>query len=122
MRQIYPRPALASSYVAPASALEQTIASLWEGLLGVAPVGIHDNFFELGGNSLVGITLIARVRKTLHLENLPAYVLYEAPTVGNLAGYIERGRQVSTIKERQERGEKRRAGLTQRMETMRQRK
>ncbi|MEO7021508.1 MAG: SDR family NAD(P)-dependent oxidoreductase [Ktedonobacteraceae bacterium] len=121
-RPKYPRPALASSYTPPRNSLEQTIVGIWEELLGVEPVGIYDNFFELGGNSLVGINLLTRMRKTLHLENFPAHVLYEAPSVSNLAQYIRQGQDSGTIKERQERGEKRRAGLTQRLETTRRRK
>ncbi|MGH2509141.1 MAG: SDR family NAD(P)-dependent oxidoreductase, partial [Ktedonobacteraceae bacterium] len=59
----YARPDLVSSYVTPRSALEQRLAALWEELLGVTPIGVNDNFFELGGNSLLGIDLIARLRK-----------------------------------------------------------
>jgi hypothetical protein len=62
-QQKHPRPALASSYVVPRNQTEQTIAALWEMLLGIEPVGIYDNFFELGGNSLLGIDLMARMRK-----------------------------------------------------------
>jgi acyl transferase domain-containing protein/acyl carrier protein len=120
-RPKYPRPTLASSYTPPGNELEQTIVSLWEELLGIAPVGIHDNFFELGGNSLVGINLMARMRKTLHLETFPAYVLYEAPTVNAMAQYIGQGQKVVVIEERWERGAKRRAGLTQRLDNMRRR-
>ncbi|HET8842327.1 MAG TPA: SDR family NAD(P)-dependent oxidoreductase, partial [Ktedonobacteraceae bacterium] len=121
-RPVYPRPALASSYTPARNKLEQDIISLWEELLGTAPVGIYDNFFELGGNSLIGINLIARMRKTLLLEALPTYALYEAPSVSDLAQYIRQGQEVVIIKERQERGEKRRADLAQRLETMRRRK
>jgi len=118
----YPRPTLASSYTPPGSELEQTIVRLWEELLGIAPVGIYDNFFELGGNSLVGINLMARMRKSLQLETFPAYVLYEVPTVSAMAQYIEQGQKVTIIEERWERGAKRRDGLTQRLENKRRRK
>ncbi|HET8840508.1 MAG TPA: SDR family NAD(P)-dependent oxidoreductase, partial [Ktedonobacteraceae bacterium] len=121
-RPRYPRPALASSYTPPRNELERAIVSLWEELLGIEPVGIDDNFFELGGNSLVGINLITRMRKTLQLATFPAYALYEASSVSRMAQYIEQGREVMLIKERRERGEKRTAGLTQRLENKRQRK
>src|SRR5262249_7145889 len=39
-QQKHPRPALASSYVVPRNQTEQTIAALWELLLGIEPVGI----------------------------------------------------------------------------------
>ncbi len=121
-RPVYPRPALASSYTPPRTRLEQTIVDLWEELLGIVPVGTQDNFFELGGNSLVGINLVARLRKTLQLDTFPAHILYEAPSISDIAQYIEQGQKFVVIKERQERGEKRRAGLTQRLDTMRRRK
>ncbi|NJL35426.1 MAG: hypothetical protein HC899_00750 [Leptolyngbyaceae cyanobacterium SM1_4_3] len=37
--------------VAPKTALEKTLADIWQTLLGVDSVGRHDNFFELGGHS-----------------------------------------------------------------------
>jgi len=117
-RTLYARPDLISSYVTPGSALEQRIAALWEELLGVTPIGVNDNFFELGGNSLLGIDLIARLRKMHNYETLAAYVLYEAPTVGTLAHYLELDKTEATpvaVEERLERGKRRREGLKQLM-------
>jgi hypothetical protein len=88
VRTRYPRPELGSAYAAPRNEVEQRIASIWGDILGVDPVGIDDNFFELGGNSLTGLELFARIRKTLKLDKLPAHVLYEAPTVELQAAYI----------------------------------
>jgi len=85
----YPRPVLGTLYIAPRNELEERIAVIWGELLGIEEIGIDDNFFELGGNSLMGLDLLARIRKTLKVENLPAYVLYEAPTVSALAEYIQ---------------------------------
>jgi len=62
------------------------------------------------------------MRKALQLETFPAHVLYEVPSISDMAQYIEQGQKVEDIKERQERGEKRRAGLTRRLDTMRRRK
>ncbi|MEO7021099.1 MAG: SDR family NAD(P)-dependent oxidoreductase, partial [Ktedonobacteraceae bacterium] len=111
----HPRPSLASSYVVPRNEMEQTIASLWEMLLGIEPVGINDNFFELGGNSLLGIDLMSRMRKTLQLQTLPGYVLYEAPTVSTLAAYIEKSKAPETTDELDERSARRRESLQQRV-------
>jgi acyl transferase domain-containing protein/acyl carrier protein len=85
----HPRPDLASSFVAPAGELEERIASLWGQSLGIEPIGADDNFFDLGGNSLLGIDIVAKLRKQIGLHRLPAYVLYEAPTVRALARYID---------------------------------
>ncbi|MGB8346749.1 MAG: SDR family NAD(P)-dependent oxidoreductase, partial [Ktedonobacteraceae bacterium] len=116
-RELHPRPALGSSYVPPRSDLERQIAAIWEELLGIASVGVNDNFFELGGNSLMGVDLVARLRKALALESLAAYVIYEAPSVSALANYVEQGRKTQFVEERHERGEKRRESLKQRMRT-----
>jgi len=88
VRSTYPRPEVGTSFVEPQSDLEYQIAGLWSELLGIAPIGANDNFFDLGGNSLLGISLFGRMRKTLKLDKLPAHVLYEAPTVKAQADYI----------------------------------
>ena len=52
-------------FVAPRNALEIQLASLWEDVLGVRPVGVTDNFFELGGHSLAAARLFALIEKRL---------------------------------------------------------
>ncbi|HEU5378425.1 MAG TPA: phosphopantetheine-binding protein, partial [Ktedonobacteraceae bacterium] len=118
-RQAHPRPNLTGTYVPARNDLEQQIVDIWQDLLGITPVGINDNFFELGGNSLTGIDLIARLRKTLNLETLPSHVLYEAPTVGAMAQYLNNGKSNEAVKGRVERGEKRRDSLKQRVQPAR---
>jgi acyl transferase domain-containing protein len=81
----HPRPDLATPYVAAQTDAELAIADIWASALGLAEVGTADNFFELGGNSLIGVDIVARIRKALKLEQLPPHILYEAPTVGALA-------------------------------------
>jgi acyl transferase domain-containing protein/acyl carrier protein len=82
------RPELGTSYVAPGSELERRIAGIWSDALGIADIGVHDNFFELGGNSLLGVDLIARVRRELNRDALAPHVLYLAPTIGALAEFV----------------------------------
>jgi acyl transferase domain-containing protein/acyl carrier protein len=108
-RPKYPRPALGTSYAAPRNDLERKIAALWGDLLGVAEVGIDDNFFDLGGNSLVGLSLIARLRKELDAKALSAQTLYEAPTVGALAKLLsqDQDERKAVLAERLEHGKMR---------------
>jgi hypothetical protein len=114
-RVVHARPALDTSYVAPRNDLERRIAALWEQVLGIEQVGIRDNFFDLGGNSLLGGDLIIHIRKTFNVEDLPAYVLYEAPSIADMAHYLEQN-QVATVSEKvQERSARRRESLKQRM-------
>ncbi|MBF2002107.1 MAG: amino acid adenylation domain-containing protein, partial [Synechococcales cyanobacterium M58_A2018_015] len=79
---------LASAYAAPETPLEQTIATLWQQELGIERVGRQDNFFELGGHSLLGMTVMAHLREILQTD-IPLRYLFQAPTVAELATFIE---------------------------------
>ena len=64
--------------------VEVQLARWWEELLGVKRVGRSDNFFDLGGESLTGVRLLAKLRKTYGID-LKLSALFEAPTVEQLA-------------------------------------
>jgi len=78
--------------VAPRTPVEQTLASLWFELLGLARVGIHDNFFESGGHSLLATQLISRVREKFQVE-VTLRQLFERPTIELFATVIEEAQQ-----------------------------
>ena len=42
---------------------EKAMVSIWEGLLGVSPIGIQASFFELGGDSIKAIQLMSRSKQ-----------------------------------------------------------
>jgi NAD(P)-dependent dehydrogenase (short-subunit alcohol dehydrogenase family)/acyl carrier protein len=86
----HPRPDLSSDYVVPGNSTEQTIADIWQELLGVANVGIYDNFFELGGHSLLATSLAARLKGVLPIE-LSMASLFENPTVHSLSEMVLQG-------------------------------
>jgi acyl carrier protein len=118
-RPAHPRPALGTSYVAPGNEVERRIAAIWGQVLGIAEVGIHDNFFELGGNSLVGLDLVDRLRKELNIEAIPAHVLYEAPTVSDMASFVaQNDRKTLLVEGRLDRGAKRRERQAQRQRSV----
>ncbi|MFJ5951212.1 SDR family NAD(P)-dependent oxidoreductase [Streptomyces noursei] len=81
------RPPLATPYVAPTTPLQQRLADLWRDHIGVEPVGIHDNFYDLGGHSLLGITLVARIRESCQVH-LTLQTLFDHLTVAALADVL----------------------------------
>ncbi|HYY43386.1 MAG TPA: condensation domain-containing protein, partial [Pyrinomonadaceae bacterium] len=77
-----------TAYSAPRTPVEEVLAGLWAGVLGVARVGVDENFFDLGGHSLLAAQLIARVRASFNVE-LPLRSIFEAPTIAGLGARIE---------------------------------
>jgi SAM-dependent methyltransferase/acyl carrier protein len=84
VKQTYPRPNLGNAYVAPRNEVEQTLADIWQQLLGIGQVGIYDNFFELGGDSLFATMAVSRLCKTFEVK-LPYQSFFKAPTIAQLA-------------------------------------
>ena len=84
---LHARPNLQDTYFAPGNDIEQTIANIWQGLLGIEEVGIYDNFFELGSDSLLGIRLFAQIKKIFG-KALPLATLFQAATVEQLASVL----------------------------------
>ncbi|MEM7552755.1 MAG: SDR family NAD(P)-dependent oxidoreductase [Cyanobacteria bacterium P01_A01_bin.84] len=80
----------------PRNQTEQKLVDIFQEVLNVSSVGIHDNFFELGGHSLLATQLISRLRETFSIE-IPLEVLFESPTVKNIAEYLEVVNKVSKI-------------------------
>jgi acyl transferase domain-containing protein len=78
------RPSITTPFVAPRDPEEETIARVWQQLLGLDQVGVHDNFFELGGHSLLAIQLVSRLYDAFGVE-LSVDRIFEAATVAEQA-------------------------------------
>ncbi len=91
---LYSRPDLGTSFVAPESETEKTLAKLWQHVLGVK-VGIHDDFFELGGHSLMALSLMADVER-LFGKRLPLASLIQAPTISQFAPLVAGNELISS--------------------------
>jgi acyl transferase domain-containing protein len=87
-KTMHPRPNLQNDYVAARNENETAIVDIWQELFGIAPIGVYDNFFELGGHSLLGTQVVSRVRTTLQVD-VPVRVLFEGPTIADLAMAVE---------------------------------
>jgi acyl transferase domain-containing protein len=83
-----PRPQLDKEYVAPTNEVEEIVAGIWRGLLGIDRIGIHDDFFSLGGHSLLATQLVSEMREVFEVD-LPLHKFFESATVAGLAVTIE---------------------------------
>lgn len=82
------RSRLSNSYVAPRNETEKTIANIWQEVIGFKQIGIHDNFFELGGHSLLAVQVTSRLQKAFQLDLPLQALLFETPTIADLAALI----------------------------------
>ncbi|WP_051811623.1 non-ribosomal peptide synthetase [Streptomyces alboflavus] len=74
---------------APRTAREESLCRLFGEVLGLDRVGIDDSFFTLGGHSLLVTRLMASVRAE-HGVDLPIRVVFESPSVAELAAWLDR--------------------------------
>jgi hypothetical protein len=81
--------ARATTYVAPASDIERTLANLWQELLGRERIGTADNFFDVGGHSLLVVRMHRRLRELI-AEPVTLTDLYRFPTIGSLTDFLTR--------------------------------
>ncbi|NEZ64781.1 amino acid adenylation domain-containing protein [Leptolyngbyaceae cyanobacterium CCMR0082] len=80
------RPELQAEFVAPATAVEKTLAKLWQQVLKVDRIGIHDNFYELGGDSIMAIQIAARMSEAGF--SLSPNQIFQHPTLAKLSAVV----------------------------------
>ncbi|NDV10306.1 amino acid adenylation domain-containing protein, partial [Rhodococcus sp. IEGM 248] len=72
----------------PRTPTEDTVASVFETVLGVTGVGVDDDYVDLGGGSLAATRVVARLNSALG-TSLDVRDLFEHPTVAALAGVVD---------------------------------
>ena len=78
----------ADDFIPPETETEELVAEIWSELLELEKIGRFTNFFQLGGHSLLATQIIARLNQLLDL-NLSIFLIFESPTVAQLASKIE---------------------------------
>lgn len=86
------------AFRAPRTALERALSQIWAQVLRVDQVGISDDFFALGGHSLLATQVAVRIESELSID-LPIRLLFECPTIEQLAPEVERLREASLMED-----------------------
>jgi amino acid adenylation domain-containing protein len=88
-RKVLPAPVFATtSFRAPQTPTEKTVAELFADVLALDRVGLDDDFFALGGDSLSAMRLIAAIKTALDVD-LAVPTIFEAPTVRSLSQRLQ---------------------------------
>jgi non-ribosomal peptide synthetase component F len=86
-RAALPAVVVTRTFVAPRTHVEQTLAAIWQQVLGLEKVGLEDNFFELGGNS-IGLAQVHEKLRAKTQREVPITDLFQYPTIRALAGHL----------------------------------
>jgi oxalate---CoA ligase len=70
---------------------EEIVARIWTAELRLPSIGLDEDFIDLGSHSLQGVAVVARLEEHFGLS-IPIRVLFEEPTVADLAAWIDRQR------------------------------
>lgn len=71
-------------------ALELQLTRIWEDLLQRQPIGLNEDFFDIGGDSILAMSLLARVAQET-IYPLPAGGIFQARTIEKLAQLLREG-------------------------------
>ena len=69
--------------------VEEQVMRIFSEVLGVSSIRVTDDFFYLGGHSLLGMTVLDRIRVSTGVD-LPMLAIFERPTVCQLAALVEK--------------------------------
>lgn len=75
-------------FVMPLGVTEQFLASVWQDVLGISPIGMTDNYFSLGGDSLRAIQIVLAAKKA-GIKLNPVDIL-KHPTIQSLSQHLSK--------------------------------
>ena len=105
------------TYEAPQGELEQKLAQIWAGVLGISRPDRQKNFFELGGHSLLLATLHQRIQDELNVR-VGLVDLFQFPTIQAQAAHLSALRaapgSTGAAQASDDRGERRRQAMLRR--------
>ena len=91
-RKALPEPQVTTSekVVALQGGIEEKVAGLWSGILGVeqSQIGRDTDFFELGGHSLNVASLVSQLQKEFAVR-VPIVEIFRDPSVAGIARFVE---------------------------------
>ncbi|UCH94058.1 MAG: amino acid adenylation domain-containing protein [Candidatus Aminicenantes bacterium] len=76
-------------YIAPRSQIEEKLAVIWSGVLGIEKhlIGIDSDFLQLGGHSLKATSLVLKVQQALQV-NVSLAEVFKRPTIRGMSAFI----------------------------------
>jgi amino acid adenylation domain-containing protein len=77
---------------APGTPTEEKLKKIWTDVLHLEKIEVHDSFWEMGGHSFLAMQIASRVQQVFRLE-LPLFVLFERPTIAEVAEFIDAQQQ-----------------------------
>ncbi|HEX3469890.1 MAG TPA: amino acid adenylation domain-containing protein [Silvibacterium sp.] len=86
----------ATAGVAPGNELEARLLQIFREVLSQPFIGVTDSFFNHGGYSLLTAKLFARIYRALGVK-LPISLLFDAPTVRELAEIMQKGEPLPIV-------------------------
>ncbi|KAF9350088.1 hypothetical protein BGX34_001421, partial [Mortierella sp. NVP85] len=74
-------------YEPPQGTIENSLMTIWMGLLHVDRIGRHDNFFMLGGHSLLAVRMVAQIHSLMGFK-ITLGTLFMAPTIAEMVPHL----------------------------------
>ncbi len=81
--------AASTDCIAPVTATQQQLLTIWQRLLNKDKISVEDNFFDVGGHSLKVMKMLSEINKTFAVD-LELETVFTHPTIAFIAAEIDR--------------------------------